>query len=223
MTLCFVYLAFCQKFWSPAKISLPNAGNWPEYKNGQNKIELGWNMFLYGFFELISRILQIFFASKIPERKFATIYSIFTILTGVCLLFLLVPHVLTRVLFFCLFPLMTGPLNGLLFGASQDIFGARKINRIWPTVNLFLALGFALGPVLASFLPEKVDRILCFFLLMVAAFLMAVTQKQIIPKHESEKKNEVKGQAINLERMSTNSINVVYQMDILQNETSTSC
>ena len=39
-------------------------------------------------------------------------------------------------------------MNGLIYGATENIFGVEKIAITWPFSNVVLAVGFAVGPPL---------------------------------------------------------------------------
>ena len=216
--------------WSSTyTIPYSNAANWPEYRIDANNMtsemienrqnELSENMSIYGMGELTSRLLQVFFAHLVPERKFATFFGLNTFLSAIAIFMLCISNFYTRKIFFIFFPLFTGFLNGLLYGATQDIFGAKDIGKFWPLVNLFLALGFFLGPVVTAGMTLEIeflgnligiDRVLLPILLVLAGLMMLITQKQVVPLEKKEKdvKNIVQGDSGSLE--------IVFSTDILK-------
>ena len=182
LTIAFYCWMIATFVWSMTyTIPYSNAASWEAYRvsTEESKKELSRNMTIFGISELISRLLQICFAHFVPERKFSLAFSIFTFASSFSIGVLLLDSVTARLIFFIVFPLATGPLNGLLFGATQDIFGPRKILKFWPLVNVFLALGFCLGPLMASLMVDPVDKKICVILLILSAILMVIVHFQM--------------------------------------------
>jgi len=177
--------------WSSTyTIPYSTANSWPEFQcevvqnqtfqisratncqDGMRTAFLGQMMTILGLCELISRIIQVLGGALIPERGFATAYAIFSFIAAVAMGVLINNESDAMIyVFFVLFPIMTGFLNGFMFGATTDIFTMVRFQDVWSVLNVALALGFALGPVISAYVFKTFYRELCSLCLVVAGMM----------------------------------------------------
>ena len=116
--------------------------------------------------------MQVLCGALIPERGFAGAYSIFSFIAAISMAVLINNKSDAMIyVFFIVFPIMTGFLNGFMFGATTDIFTMVRFQDVWSVLNVALALGFALGPVISAYLFKELYRELCTLSLVTASVL----------------------------------------------------
>jgi len=119
------------------------------------EVELGGAatvMIVYGCSELGGRMILAFTAHFIPF-SFSYVYGICTLLAGAVVF--VTPRVVTMAMMYgyaVVAGVNAGVLNALLFVTTYNLFGDAKGKVAWGFINLTLAAGMMVGPIIAGFI-----------------------------------------------------------------------
>merc|ERR1711981_313814 len=157
-----------------------------EYQISENKTEKMTNaeaaevMMGNGFCELAVRFVIVFFGKYLPNSQgdHALMYGVSCALTGLlCLWVTSQSAPWAAWVFFLALTVPIGFMNGMIYGSTENIFTPRRIRSVWPFTNVFLAIGFTLGPIMCALVGESTGNsksgiYVCAFISFVGAGIM---------------------------------------------------
>jgi len=154
-------------------------------------------MIVYGCSELGGRMILAFTAHFIPF-SFSYVYGICTLLAGVVVF--ITPKIVSMTMMYgyaVIAGVNAGVLNALLFVTTYNLFGDEKGKVAWGFINLILAVGMMVGPIIAGFIFDTTGAYTTVYTvgagLFVFCSLIMIAVKPVVdcfPMKNSKKKNK---------------------------------